>query len=78
MNKPAVDTIIENLGPEAIRARLRVSQHAVRYAKSTGAFAASWFREISTMCAEAGVPCPMDAFNWRETAAGADDERGAA
>jgi len=65
MNKPAVSKIISTIGEDVLRARTGLSDHAIRHAKTTGAFAAGWFDELERMCVEAGVPCPRSAFNWK-------------
>jgi hypothetical protein len=56
--------IIDKLGGEAISRRVGVKLRSVRFARTAGTFPASWYREISQMCADVGEPCPWDAFNW--------------
>jgi hypothetical protein len=75
--RTAVHTITDTVGSDAICARLGVKPRSVRLARTEGRFPASWYAEISAMCDEAGVDCPLDAFNWKCTAADAD-QRGAA
>ena len=65
MSKPTVKTIIEALGVDAICAKLQVSHHAVRYAKTDGIFPAAWYAGLLELCAGAGIDCPLDAFNWK-------------
>lgn len=66
MEKPSV-IIIDALGADRIEARLGVTSHMIRYARSTGSFPASWYDTIERMCAEEGVRCPRSAFNWKAT-----------
>ena len=68
MNKNAVHQIIDTLTPDAICSELGVNKHSIRYARTTGAFTASWFGPLSKMCVEKGIPCPQDAFNWKSVA----------
>ncbi|ORE94128.1 hypothetical protein ATO13_08641 [Stappia sp. 22II-S9-Z10] len=65
MAKEAVRQIVHALGRDAIQAEIGVSRHAVRYAHNEGIFPAAWFDRIEALCAEAGVPCPREAFNWK-------------
>lgn len=90
MNKASVHHITKTLTPEAIMERLGVSFHMIRHARTTGAFPASWYRQMKDMCDEVGIPCPLTAFNWRPSAnqvgsaptavqgAGAENANGAA
>lgn len=68
MNKAAVHHITNTLGTSGICEALGVTGHSVRYARTTGAFPASWFDALSKMCAAAVIPCPRDAFNWKPIA----------
>jgi len=63
-NKP-VHQIIETLTPDAIMARLGVSFHMIRYARTSGVFPASWYDDIEKMSRDAGIDCPRDLFNWK-------------
>jgi hypothetical protein len=68
MEKQTVPTIIETIGPDRIAAKLGVSHHAVRYAKTVGVFPAAWFAVISDLCEEAQIDLPLDLFNWKGVA----------
>jgi hypothetical protein len=68
MNKPAVHHIINTLTAETIMARLDVSFHMIRYARTTGLFPAGWYAPLKAMADEVGIPCPLSAFNWKSTA----------
>ena len=65
MNKASVHHITDTLSSDAICARLGVSHHSVRYARTDGAFPASWYGPLKEMCDETGIPCPLTAFNWK-------------
>jgi hypothetical protein len=64
MDKPS-HTIIKALGRENIAARIGVSDFSIRHARASGKFPASWYAPLREMCAEAGVACSLDAFNWK-------------
>lgn len=87
MSKQHVHHITDTLGADAICARLGVSPHSIRYARTDGSFPASWYGPLKTMCDDVGIPCPLTAFNWRvpakelgdaTTPVQGDSERGAA
>jgi len=65
MNKEAVKSITDELGADAMCARLGVTEHSIRHARHTGAFPASWFPIVKTMAEDAGLQCPMEVFNWK-------------
>ena len=65
MNKQTVRTITDALGSVAIQERLGVTEFSIRHARREGSFAASWYAAMKAMCDEAGVDCPMSAFNWK-------------
>jgi hypothetical protein len=67
MSKKSVTSIIEGLGAENIAAGLGVSDHSIRYARTNGSMPASWYRFISAACLERGIPCPLDAFSFKES-----------
>jgi hypothetical protein len=67
MNKPAVIHITDTLTAPAIMARLGVSSHMIRHARTTGVFPASWYAPVKAMADEVGIPCPLSAFNWKAT-----------
>lgn len=68
MNKPAIHHITDTLGADAICAALGVTPHSIRGARTTGHFPASWYDALQSMCIEAGIPCPRNAFNWKAAA----------
>ena len=57
--------IIDTVGVDTMKRRLGIGEHAIRSARNLKLFPGIWFDELETMCREAGVPCPRDAFNWR-------------
>lgn len=65
MTKIAVKSIIEGLSVDTICAKLHVSHHAVRYAKTDGIFPAAWYAGLLELCQLAGIDCPLSAFNWK-------------
>lgn len=71
MSKHIVKQIIEALGVDAICAKLHVSRHAVRYAKTDGMFPAAWYAGLLDLCDAAAIDCPLEAFNWKNSDAGA-------
>lgn len=64
-NKPAVKSIIDTLGEDAICSRFGVLPRTLRHVREDGSFAASWYAGLSEMCASTGIECPLDAFNWK-------------
>jgi hypothetical protein len=67
MNKHAVINITDTLTAPAIMARLGVSSHMIRHARTTGVFPASWYAPVKAMADDVGIPCPLSAFNWKAT-----------
>lgn len=67
MQKPAV-AIIDALGIERLEA-LGFNERLIRHVRSTGRFAAGWYRPILAECKAIGADCPLDAFNWKDAAA---------
>ena len=61
-------TIIDALGREAIRSKVDVTEHSIKAARFKGTFPASWYLQIDRMCAEAGIECPPEAFNFKSSA----------
>jgi len=68
MNKAAVHQITDALGSHEIEDALNVSRHSIRYARTEGVFPASWYGPLSAMCRNAGIECPLSAFNWKAPA----------
>lgn len=68
MSKKPVHQIIDALTPEAIMARLGVSFHMIRHARTSGMFPASWYDDIEKMSRKAGIDCPRSLFNWKTSA----------
>lgn len=65
--KPAI-IIIDALGIERLE-RLGFNDRLIRHVRSTGRFAAGWYRAIKAECETVGADCPLEAFNWKEAAA---------
>lgn len=72
MNKPAVIAITDAIPSETLQSRLGVSKHAIRHARTTGAFSGRWYGPLMQLCDEAGIECPLDAFVWAEGAEAAE------
>ena len=68
MKKHPVHHITDTLGAEALKARLGVSRHAIRYARTTRTFPPAWYAALKDMCEEIGIPCPISVFSWKDTA----------
>lgn len=68
MSSKPTHQIIDTLTPDAIMARLNVSFHMIRYARTSGVFPANWFNDIDEMCREVGIECPRNIFNWKGSA----------
>lgn len=64
MDKHAVHTITEALGAERICAEIGVKPRSIRFARTEGVFPARWYGPLKGLCDEAGIECPMSAFNW--------------
>lgn len=67
MGSHVVQKITKELGNAAIREAVGVSDHSIRYARTTGKFPASWYAPIKAMCDERGVDCPLGVFNFKIT-----------
>lgn len=65
MNKPAVLVITDTLPEDVLCARLGVGIHSIKQARKFGVFPASWYAPMLDLCGEAGITCPLDAFNWK-------------
>ena len=70
--KRSVIAITDALGAEAISAKLSVTAHSIRHARTSGSFPASWYAPLDEMCDAANVECPRDAFNWKAAAEAAE------
>lgn len=57
--------IAKALGQRSIAEALGVSPTAVNNAVMRGSFPTSWFFVVRDMCAERGVECPTDIFNFK-------------
>lgn len=68
MNKKAIHHITDTLGADRICEALGVTPHSIRGSRTSGHFPASWYGALLSMCIEAGIPCPMNAFNWKAAA----------
>ena len=65
MSKTPVHEILNILGADTVQAKFGVSEFSIKHARSSGRFPASWYGEISKMCADNGIDCPMRAFNFK-------------
>lgn len=66
--KPILDALdLTRLGQE-----LDVKERSFRLARERGVFPAAWYPTVKRHCEEAGVSCPMDAFNWKSPSLEAD------
>lgn len=65
--KPA-SIIIDAIGADRLES-LGFNDRLIRHVRSTGRFAAGWYRAIAAECAALGVECPLEAFNWKDNAA---------
>lgn len=63
-----VKNITDQIGADAICARLGVTSHSVRGVRARGEFPARWYAGIKLMCAEKGIDCPDGLFNFIEPA----------
>lgn len=68
MSKHPVHHITDTLGVEAITARLGVSRHAIRYARTMREFPPAWYAALKDMCEDVGIPCPISVFSWKDAA----------
>jgi hypothetical protein len=68
--------IIKKVGADAICRTVGVTKHSVRHAATTGVFPSSWYKPLSDLCAEKGVSCSIDAFNWKSPSASAPENAG--
>lgn len=66
-DKPALP-IIEAIGPARLEA-IGFNERLIRHVRSSGTFAAGWYRAIRAECEAIGAECPLDAFNWKDAAA---------
>jgi len=63
----SAEDVIEVLGRKQIREFLGVGNTAISNALCReGKFPASWYGPIRQLCDEAGVDCPLSAFNWKQ------------
>jgi hypothetical protein len=69
--KPSIK-IIEALGEAFFTNTLGMTERTLRHARTQGTFASGWYKRVHFECISQGVPCPMDAFNWK----GEDKELG--
>lgn len=71
MSKEIVKNIADSLGDDFIARRCGVSEHSVRSARWRGQFPASWFTVVKAACDAEGLPCPVEAFNFKSPSADA-------
>ena len=65
--KPALP-IIDAIGAPRLES-LGFNERLIRHVRSTGKFAAGWYKTIRAECDAIGADCPLDAFNWKDGAA---------
>lgn len=65
MQQKHATQIIEALTADVLKRELGMSDRAIRHAKSSGSFAALWYRPLKELCESHGIYCPLDAFNWK-------------
>ena len=63
-----VFTILSAIDLDALKADLGVKDRSIRLVRERKVFPASWFPHVKRLCDEAGIDCPIDAFNWKGTA----------
>mgnify|MGYP000847628558 FL=1 len=68
MQQKYAPKIIDALSPDVLQHELGMTERSIRHAKSTGRFAAMWYRPIKELCESHGIYCPLDAFNWKQYA----------
>lgn len=69
MLMPNVHDITKAVGRDEIASRLGVGVAAVGNAVARGKFPAAWYFTVAAVCAEKGVECPPDAFNFKSPSA---------
>jgi hypothetical protein len=62
MSNPSAAFLIDTLGAKRIAERVGKGQPSVSIAKR--GIPARWYPLVREMCAEDGIDCPEDAFNW--------------
>jgi hypothetical protein len=62
MSNPSAATLVESLGTKRLTARIGVKRSMVSAAKA--GIPARWYPLVRELCAEDGIDCPEDAFNW--------------
>ena len=65
MEQKHAPKIIDALPPNVLQDTLGMTDRAIRHAKSTGMFAAFWYRDVKEICERHGIFCPMEAFYWK-------------
>ena len=65
MDKKLSPPIIDSLGEEALL-NLGLSQRNINEFRWKGVFPAMWYKEIRALCFEAGIPCPLAAFSFKQ------------
>jgi hypothetical protein len=68
MTQKHAPQIIEALTSQVLRDELNMTDRAIRHAKTSGTFAAFWYRPLKELCESHGIFCPLDAFNWKDAA----------
>lgn len=65
MTQSPSSQIIDAIGQEFFTDQLGITDRNLRHYRTSGKFAAGWYRDIHIECVLRGVACPLDAFNWK-------------
>jgi len=68
-----VHKITDTLDRGTLCVRLGVKPRMIRKVREDRRFPARWYVVVRDMCREAGIACPMEAFNWQLPAEPAAD-----
>lgn len=68
MQAPVFD-ILSAIDLDGLKAELGVKDRTIRLVRERRIFPASWYPAVKSRCDDAGIECPLDAFNWKREAA---------
>lgn len=71
-----IGKLCDALGRKELQARLGVKRAAIANAVAEGKLPPRWYRVVSDLCAERGVECQDEYFNFVEPAHPVDDGEG--
>lgn len=63
--KSHVHKITDELDCEELCKRLGVRPRMINKVRHDRIFPTRWYKVVRDMCADAGIDCPEDAFNWQ-------------